>query len=1013
MRAEDVQILSNADAIAAFFGRLRYNTNARTVQTPGNLGISNESTLRRIRRIELIADNEGFLQVYLFQLVSLTVADARALASTFRNRAGNFLLVLTANFDRIDFVLVEKHTPVDQEGGIAKPQVKLRPIPFSVDRHKPERIQLRVLGRFTWTEVDAFAQYEKLVAAYSLAYWSEEYFNNRALFSDYFLTERLANSDDFPEWNEEPKPAYGQMRQIYQAAAKITPALKEPLRLELLEPIFGQLGFELGRGRKDDTPEEPDYRLYPLNHKAGDKPLAVCLAYPWGRFLDGKDETRDAETPGHNPGQRVVSLLERAEAPWIVMTNGRLWRLYSPKATSRASNYYEVDLADALGQSVTFAAEPGDAFRYFWLLFRRQSFEATASARDGKRVSLLDRLFTGSREFAARLGENLKDRVFEHIFQILAEGFVAHIRHKEGRDAVLPQERLDAIFQGVLTLLYRLLFLLYAEARDLLPVKETRDYFDASLTKLKSEIEVAAGPIRDQEGERLRERYRADSYALFDRLTGLFAVIDRGDSNLNVPRYNGGLFLSKIDKDDASAEVAGARFLNENKLPDPHLAHALDLLARDEDPRQHKLVPIDFKSLGVRQLGSIYEGLLEFKLRVADEKKAVVKEKRRDVYVSFKELGERERERAESQGRIVKKGQLYLENDKGERKATGSYYTPDHIVEYIVENAVGPIVAEKFEAMRPKLREAEQWHRERVKSAKAKGENPKKYESGPAVENQWYKLVNDLFNITVLDPAMGSGHFLVETVNYVTDKALAFLNSFPWNPVTAHLESVRSTILDEMEEQGILIDPRRLTDVNLLKRHVLKRCIYGVDLNPMAVELAKVSLWLHCFTLGAPLSFLDHHMRCGNSLIGVSVQEVQDELRQGSLFGSWFAGLMLATELMRHVGELSDVTTEQVDESKNEYRKASEALAPFKRILDVYTSQWFGNASKKAPRVKGTTVDPPVIAFLKTRQADAFIKARTAAALQKALSAIPPAEQRIARNSSGIGRAETLLSLGA
>src|SRR6202035_2634202 len=82
-----------------------------------------------------------------------------------RNRAGNFLLVLTANFDRLDFVLVEKHTPVDEEGSIAKPQVKLRPITFSVDRHKPERIQLRVLGRFTWTEVDAFAQYEKLVAA--------------------------------------------------------------------------------------------------------------------------------------------------------------------------------------------------------------------------------------------------------------------------------------------------------------------------------------------------------------------------------------------------------------------------------------------------------------------------------------------------------------------------------------------------------------------------------------------------------------------------------------------------------------------------------------------------------------------------------------------------------------------------------------------------------------------------------------------------------------------------------
>ena len=145
--------------------------------------------------------------------------------------------------------------------------------------------------------------------------------------------------------------------------------------------------------------------------------------------------------------------------------------------------------------------------------------------------------------------------------------------------------------------------------------------------------------------------------------------------------------------------------------------------------------------------------------------------------MSFKNLGEKERERAESQRRIVKKGQLYLENDKGERKATGSYYTPDHIVEYIVENAVGPVVVEKFDAMRPSLREAEQWHRQRIKSANAKGESPRKYESGPAVDNQWYKLVNDLFDIKVLDPAMGSGHFLVETVDYITDKALAFLNS--------------------------------------------------------------------------------------------------------------------------------------------------------------------------------------------------------------------------------------------
>ena len=148
---------------------------------------------------------------------------------------------------------------------------------------------------------------------------------------------------------------------------------------------------------------------------------------------------------------------------------------------------------------------------------------------------------------------------------------------------------------------------------------------------------------------------------------------------------------------------------------------------------------------------------------------------------------------------------------------------------------------------------------------------------------------------------------------------------------SAAAERVRP-ILEEMQRQGVSVDPARLTDVNLLKRHVLKRCIYGVDLNPMAVELAKVSLWLDCFTLGAPLSFLDHHLKCGNSLIGAQVDTVRAEIemvttkkksytrQQFQMFGSMWAGAMLATDLMRQVGELSDVTAEQVRKSRLEYQ---------------------------------------------------------------------------------------------
>src|SRR5436853_1978281 len=155
---------------------------------------------------------------------------------------------------------------------------------------------------------------------------------------------------------------------------------------------------------------------------------------------------------------------------------------------------------------------------------------------------------------------------------------------------------------------------------------------------------------------------------------------------------------------------------------------------------------------------------------------------------------------------------------------------------------------------------------------------------------------------------MGSGHFLVETVDFVTDRLLKFLNQFPINPVNFALDRTRTSILESLGEQGVAVDPAKLTDINLLKRHVLKRCIYGVDLNAMAVELAKVSLWLDAFTLGAPLSFLDHHLKHGNSLIGARVADVQKALEGDlTLFSrNKFAGVMLATNLMRQVSYLSD-----------------------------------------------------------------------------------------------------------
>lgn len=619
--AREVQGLSNADAVAAFFARLGYDTDKRTIQTTGNLGITAEGSARPIRKIHQIADQ--------VELTSVTVAHTRALARSFRSLGGNYLLVLTSDFERLDFVLLERYVPTQTNGtsNIAQKQAGIRPRTLTVERRNPSRVQLRVLRRLTWTESDPFAQYEKLLSAYSVADWSEELFNNRALFSDYYLTSRVTER---PEWREDSKPAYLSLRHLYQGAAQQFAGKEEVIiRRDLLEPVFKALAFEALPGKKAGSSEvQPDYRLY--SPGSTEQALAVCLAYPWGRSLDGKDYERDKESPDENPGAIVVSLLEHDEAPWALITNGKVWRLYSQRTHSKETNYYEIDLEEILAATGP-QADPADAFRYFWLLFRRQAFEPVEVAREGKTVSLsfLDQLVVESEDYAKALGERLKARVFEEVFPHLAAGFIAHIRQRDGVGANVSQEALDKVFLGTLTLLYRLLFLLYAESRDLLPVKEVCGYWEVSLTKLKNDIADGAGTIEDDVPDRLKKNYRKDHTELYDRLGGLFKKVDRGDSSLNVPVYNGGLFLSEPDDEDDTPEAEAARFLNSTKAPDRFLARAIDLLARDEDPKRHDLVPIDYKSLGVRHLGSIYEGLLEFKVRIATEKLAVVKQKGR------------------------------------------------------------------------------------------------------------------------------------------------------------------------------------------------------------------------------------------------------------------------------------------------------------------------------------------------------------------------------------------------
>jgi type I restriction-modification system DNA methylase subunit len=904
LTARDIAELENSERVIHFFSMLGYDVDRRMALPHSALGMDTDTLQPYILDIQQVAaDPAEEIVVILFKVRSVTVALTHAIAQRFRQRPGNYLLVLTSDYETLDFVLLERiKTEGKGTGGL--PRYVIRPRILTVNRRNPGIVALRVLKRFTFTEADALYQWDKLRSAYSLAEWSEPDFNNRALFSDYYLKHRMTDKDLNPSWDEDVRRVGGEARRLLAGAReRLTRETEQKTRAELIEPLLALMGFDFVAHKPgSSSAEEPDYFLYAPDNR--EKPIALALTYKWNRNLDSADPERDRETPDENPGALVVTLLEKGDAPWVIMTNGKLWRLYCATASNKITNYYEIDLEEAL-----FAPDIDreTAFKYWWLMFRREAF-----------TGFLDKVLAESQDYAKKIREALKDRIFKHIFGYFAGGFIDYMRQQHIDDSHID---LELVFNATMTFLYRLMFVLYAESLELVPVKEENGYGLHSVKTLKGEIAAIAGKILDQADDRLRENYDADSTALYERLRRLFHSIDQGDPDINLPVYNGGLF---------SAETQSSAFLEQYAIPDVYLAIGLDQLARDVDDKTHELVFIDFKSLGVRQLGSIYEGLLEFKLRIAREKLAVIRDGKREIYMPHAKAVKEKKNILDT----IQPGRVYIENTKQERKATGSYYTPDYIVKYIVQHTVGPVLDEKFAALRPRLHEAQRLYRQHKATVEARRDSQSAELFWQRPEMQ--QLADDCLNVRVLDPAMGSGHFLVEAVDYISNRLIDFLNGWSENPVWALLERTRADILDEMERQGVSIDESKLTRVVLLKRSVLKRCVYGVDLNPMAVELAKVSLWLDVFTLGAPLSFLDHHLKWGNSLIGAF--DLADVVARGSK--RWDMILDAASDMVR-ASCSTDSTKKQVDQSKADFEKAKAKLEAVKRYANVSIGAYF------------------------------------------------------------------------
>ena len=280
-------------------------------------------------------------------------------------------------------------------------------------------------------------------------------------------------------------------------------------------------------------------------------------------------------------------------------------------------------------------------------------------------------------------------------------------------------------------------------------------------------------------------------------------------------------------------------------------------------------------------------------------------------------------------------GQLTVRPNVFARKDSGSYYTPDDLVGLIIRETVEPLVQARLDRF---AATAAKYARSRL---------------GGGFKRQELKRLDPaekLLELKICDPAMGSGPFLVSLVDYLADRVItamaeaeAAMDGYV-SPLTERIDDIRTRILTNAQERGWAIDAEQLDDRHIVRRMVLKRCVYGVDKNPMVVELAKVSLWLHTFTVGAPLSFLDHHLRCGDSLFGCWVSQGMDKalVRESELFLR--EPVNRATRAATSMQVIEKITDAEIDEahlSAQTFGEIQAMTAPLDAFLSlVHALDW-------------------------------------------------------------------------
>ena len=574
-------------------------------------------------------------------------------------------------------------------------------------------------------------------------------------------------------------------------------------------------------------------------------------------------ESAEAGNPRFNSLSPVTYALKKADdenLSWVLMVQGNRLRLYST-ATDRG--------VGRRGRTETYVecqtpllADPDVA--YLWLIF-----SAEALAPEGS----LDEILDDSRRFAGNLAERLRERIYDQVVPRLAQG----IADARGIKSLTAPE-LARTYDMAMTVLFRLLFLAYAEDCDLLPYRTNDAYRRRSLKQKAQELvkqatentPVAPGDAHWQEVARLCE------------------AVAVGNSEWGVPEYDGGLFSSDSEVSESGAALARV------SLPNEVFEVALRHLLIIETP-EGGLGPVDFRSLRVREFGTIYEGLLESELAVATTDLAVDS---KGTYVPAKPKAQV----------VVSEGETYLHNRSGVRKFTGSYYTKPFAVKHLLDKVLEPALKDHFERL-------------------------DSMDDATAAER--------FFDFRVADIAMGSGHFLVGAIDRIEKGMADFLVGRDLPRVRNKLAELRRAARTHLG--GDAASAFSIEDGQLLRRMIARRCIYGVDLNDISVQLARLAVWIHTFVPGLPLSFLDHNLVRGNSLVGIgTIDDIKAKLEAPNtpLFRCDAESLLgKAAKPLRRLANLNDATVAEVRQARQAQQEAEEAVAATKALCDLITAR--------------------------------------------------------------------------